>query len=298
LIFVLLLVAVTAVWGWTFVLVKDAITQYPTLPFLQLRFLLAALLMVALVHRLPSRRELWVGAVAGTVLAAGYLSQTFGQTMTSPGNAGIITGLFVVFTPLIDRLFGAPVHRRTAVAILLALAGTLMLAGGPAGFGLGDLLVLGCAVLYALHIVLLSKWSPGLRSAPLAMVQMATCALIFSIGGTPTLLHTAPLSVSVWFSILITGVFASAIAFYIQTWAQAHLDASRTALILATEPAWALVSSVVLAGQRLDLVQGMGAVLVLAAIVGHELAPLLWRAEVRGPREISAKPPIWRGWKK
>jgi drug/metabolite transporter (DMT)-like permease len=298
LIFVLLLVAVTAVWGWTFVLVKDAITQYPTLPFLQLRFLLAALLMVALVHRLPSRRELWVGAVAGTVLAAGYLSQTFGQTMTSPGNAGIITGLFVVFTPLIDRLFGAPVHRRTAVAILLALAGTLMLAGGPAGFGLGDLLVLGCAVLYALHIVLLSKWSPGLRSAPLAMVQMATCALIFSLGGTPTLLHTAPPSVSVWFSILITGVFASAIAFYIQTWAQAHLDASRTALILATEPAWALVSSVVLAGQRLDLVQGMGAVLVLAAIVGHELAPLLWRAEVRGPREISAKPPIWRGWKK
>jgi drug/metabolite transporter (DMT)-like permease len=298
LIFVLLLVAVTAVWGWTFVLVKDAITQYPTLPFLQLRFLLAALLMVALVHRLPSRRELWVGAVAGTVLAAGYLSQTFGQTMTSPGNAGIITGLFVVFTPLIDRLFGAPVHRRTAVAILLALAGTLMLAGGPAGFGLGDLLVLGCAVLYALHIVLLSKWSPGLRSAPLAMVQMATCALIFSLGGTPTLLHTAPPSVSVWFSILITGVFASAIAFYIQTWAQAHLDASRTALILATEPAWALVASVVLAGQRLDLVQGMGAVLVLAAIVGHELAPLLWRAELRGPREISAKPPISRGWKK
>lgn len=276
-IFVLLLVAVTAVWGWTFVLVKDAITQYPTLPFLQLRFLLAALLMILLVHRLPSRRELWVGVVAGTVLAGGYLSQTFGQTMTSPGNAGLITGLFVVFTPLIDRLFGSPVHRRTAVAILLALVGTLMLAGGPAGFGLGDLLVLGCAVLYALHIVLLSKWSPGLRSAPLAMVQMATCAVIFSIGGTPTLLHTAPPSPTVWFSILITGVFASAIAFYIQTWAQAHLDASRTALILATEPAWALVSSVVLAGQRLDLLQGLGAVLVLAAIVGHELAPLLGR---------------------
>jgi drug/metabolite transporter (DMT)-like permease len=288
LIFVLLLVAVTAVWGWTFVLVKDAITQYPTLPFLQLRFLLAALLMVVLVHRPPTRRELWVGAVAGTVLAGGYLFQTFGQTMTSPGNAGLITGLFVVFTPLIDRLFGAPVHRRTAVAILLALAGTLMLAGGPNGFGLGDLLVLVCAVLYALHIVLLSKWSPGLRAAPLAMVQMATCALIFSIGGTPTLVHTALPSASVWFSILITGVFASAIAFYIQTWAQAHLDASRTALILATEPAWALVSSVALAGQRLDLLQGLGAVLVLAAIVGHELAPLLGRGV--GKNRIGSSP--------
>jgi drug/metabolite transporter (DMT)-like permease len=284
LIFVLLLVAVTAVWGWTFVLVKDAITQYPTLAFLQLRFLLAALLMVVLVHRLPSRRELWVGVVAGTVVAGGYLFQTEGQTMTSPGNAGLITGLFVVFTPLIDRIFGVAVHRRTGVAIVLALVGTILLTGGPGHFGLGDLLVLVCAVLYALHIVLLSRWSPGLRAAPLAMVQMATCAVIFSIGGTNTLLTSQPPPASVWFAIVITGVFASAIAFYIQTWAQAHLDASRTALILATEPAWALVAAVVLAGQRLDLVQALGAVLVLTAIVGHELAPLIGRTQARKNR--------------
>jgi len=276
LIFVLLLVAVTAVWGWTFVLVKDAITQYPTLPFLQLRFVLAAVLMAVIVHRLPSRRELWVGVIAGTVLAGGYLFQTVGLTMTSPGNAGLITGLNVVFVPLIDRFTGVSVHRRTVVAVTLALAGTLMLTGGPAGIGLGDLLVLVCAVLYALHIVLLSRWSPGLRAAPLAMVQMATCGLIFSIGGTPSLTHLPP--PSVWFAIAITGVFASALAFYIQTWAQAHLDASRTALILATEPAWALLAAVVLAGQRLDLVQGLGAALVVTAIVGHELVPLAGRA--------------------
>jgi drug/metabolite transporter (DMT)-like permease len=282
LIFVLLLVAVTAVWGWTFVLVKDAITQYPTLAFLQLRFVLAALLMIVLVHRLPSRRELWVGLVAGTVVAGGYLFQTEGQTMTSPGNAGLITGLFVVFTPLIDRIFGVAVHRRTGVAIVLALVGTILLTGGPGHMGLGDLLVLGCAVLYALHIVLLSRWSPGLRAAPLAMVQMATCAVIFTVGGTTSLTHAPP--PSVWFAIVITGVFASAIAFYIQTWAQAHLDASRTALILATEPAWALVAAVVLAGQRLDLVQAVGAVLVLTAIVSHELAPLLGRGRVRKNR--------------
>ena len=168
------------------------------------------------------------------------------------------------------------VHRRTVIAVLVALGGTVMLTGGLGGMGLGDALVLVCAVLYGLHIVLLSRWSPGLRAAPLAMVQMATCAVIFSVGGTPTL-HSMP-SLSVWFAIVITGVFASAIAFYIQTWAQAHLDASRTALILATEPAWALVAAVVLAGQRLDLVQALGAVLVLAAIVGHELAPLLGRS--------------------
>ena len=266
---------VTAVWGWTFVLVKDAITQYPTLPFLELRFLLAAVLMAVVVHRLPSRRELWVGLVAGTVVAAGYLFQTVGLATTSPGNAGLITGLFVVFTPLIDRLFGTSVHRRTAIAVVLALIGTLMLAGGGSGLGLGDALVLVCAVLYALHIVLLSRWSPGLRPAPLAMVQMATCALLFSIAGTPALAHAPTPSPQVWFAVVVTGVFASAVAFYIQTWAQAHLDASRTALILATEPAWALGASIVLAGQRLNPLQTAGAALVLGAIVGHELVPLL-----------------------
>jgi len=273
LIYVFFLLLVTAVWGWTFVLVKDAITQYPTLSFLEIRFVLAALVMVAAVHRRPTRRELWVGSVAGSVLAGGYLFQTVGLTMTSPGNAGLITGLFVVFTPLIDRLFGVAVPRRTAVAVMLALVGTLMLAGGGGGVGLGDLLVFVCAVLYALHIVLLSQWSPGLRAAPVAMVQMATCAVLFSIVGTPSLAHAPP--AQVWFAIVITGVFASAVAYYIQTWAQAHLDASRTALILATEPAWALAAAIVLAGQRLSFVQAAGAALVLGPIVGHELVPLL-----------------------
>lgn len=262
---------VTAVWGWTFVLVKDAITQYPTLPFLQIRFALALLVMVLLVRRLPARRELKLGLVVGTVLAGGYLTQTVGLTMTSPGNAGLITGLFVVFTPLLNRLFGAPIHWWTWVATLLSLAGLVLLTGGPSGMGLGDVLVLACAVLFALHIVLLSRWSPGLPPAPLAMVQMAACTVLFSAGGTWSLRSPSP---AVWFAIVITGVFASALGFYIQTWSQAFISANRTALVLATEPAWALAASVALAGQRLGLLQAIGAALVLVAIVGHEGASL------------------------
>jgi drug/metabolite transporter (DMT)-like permease len=243
--------------------------------------------MVVLVHRLPSRRELWVGLVAGTVLAGGYLLQTVGMTMTSPGNAGLITGLTVVFTPLIDRVFGVAVHRRTALAVALALIGTVLLAGGTGGVGLGDVLVLGCAICFALHIVLLSRWSPGLGAAPLAMMQMGTSALIFTAGGSWQL---RPPGASVWFAILITGVFASAVAFYIQTSAQAHLSASRTALILATEPAWALAAAVVLAGQRLGLLQAAGAALVLVAIVGHELAPLLGRERGAAKNRIGSSP--------
>jgi drug/metabolite transporter (DMT)-like permease len=278
LIFVLLLVMVTAVWGWTFVLVKDAVTQYPTLGFLQLRFLLALLVMAVLVHRLPSRRELRVGAVIGVVLAGGYLTQTAGLTMTSPGNAGLITGLFVVFTPLLNRIFGAPIHWWTLVAAVVSLTGLVCLTGGPSGMGLGDLLVLACAVLFALHIVLLGRWSPGLPAAPLAMVQMAVAALIFSAGGTSSL--RTP-SEHVLIAIVITGVFASALGFYIQTWSQGFISPNRTALILATEPAWALAAAVFLAGQRLGPLQAAGAALVLGAIVGHELASL--KFEVHEP---------------
>ncbi|HVS49207.1 MAG TPA: DMT family transporter [Candidatus Dormibacteraeota bacterium] len=274
-IYVLFLLMVTAVWGWTFVLVKDALTHYPTLPFLQLRFILAFLVMVVLVRRLPTRREAWVGLLAGAVLAAGYLTQTVGLTITSPGNSGLITGLFVVFTPLIDRIFGVRLFWWTLIAVATALAGTVMLVGGPAGFGLGDLLTIACAFLFALHIVLLSHWSPGLRSAPLAMLQMGTSALIFSAGGSWSLQLPSP---DVWLAIAVTGVFASALAFYIQTWAQQHLSASRTALILTTEPAWALVAAVVLAGQRFGPLQAVGAGLVLAAIVGHEVAHLKFKA--------------------
>ena len=270
-IYVLLLVAVTAVWGWTFVLVKDAISQYPTVPFLAVRFVLAALVMAVLVHRLPSRRTLLRGAAIGSALAAGYLLQTVGLQYTSPGNAGLITGLFVVFTPLLERVTGRSIGVRTYVAVAAALLGTVLLAGGGSTrIGLGDLLVVGCALAFALHIVLLSHWSPGLPSAPLALVQMAVAALLFSAGSVPQFRVPEP---AVWPAIAITGVFASALAFFIQTWAQVHLSASRTALVLATEPAWALAFSVLLAGQRLGLVQALGALLLLVAIIGHELWP-------------------------
>jgi drug/metabolite transporter (DMT)-like permease len=270
-IYVLLLIAVTAVWGWTFVLVKDAISQYPTLPFLAIRFALAAFVMALLVHRLPSRRVLTRGAVIGAVLAAGYLLQTVGLQYTSPGNAGLITGLFVVFTPLLERVTGRPVAARSYAAVAVALAGTALLAGGgTARIGLGDLLVVGCALAFAAHIVLLSHWSPGLPSAPLALIQMLTAAVLFSAAGVPQL---QPPPAGVWPAIVITGIFASALAFSIQTWAQVHLSASRTALVLATEPAWALAFSVLLTGQRLGAVQAIGAALLLAAIIGHELLP-------------------------
>ena len=263
----------TAVWGSTFVLVKDAISHYPTLPFLAIRFALAALVMVVVVRRPPGWRVVRIGLPIGMALAAGYLLQTVGLQTTSPGNAGLLTGLFVVFTPLIDGLFGVRIPPRTFASVVLALAGTVLLTGsGFALPGIGDMLVVGCAVCFAIHIVLLSRWAPGAPRAALAMVQMFTAAVLFGGAALPQL--KTPPSAGVWFAIVITGVLASALGFLIQTWAQTHISASRTALILVTEPAWALLAAVVLAGQHFGLLQAAGAGLLLLAIVGHELLAL------------------------
>lgn len=261
------MLGVTAVWGWTFVLVKDAISQYPTLPFLGIRFGLALLVMAIAVRKLPDRRLLLTGLAVGAALAAGYLFQTVGLQYTSPGNAGLITGLFVVFTPILERIFGRHVPLRTVIATIVALSGTFLLTEGGGGIGIGDLLVVGCAIAFAVHIVLLGRWAADLPAAPLAMVQMGVAAAVFLPAGVPQM--RVPTG-QVWFAILITGVFASALAFFVQTWAQQHLTPSRTALILASEPAWALLAAVVLAGQRLGVVQAIGAALVIVAVLGHE----------------------------
>lgn len=275
-IYLLLLVLVTAVWGTTFVVVKDAIAHYPTLPFLAIRFALATAALVIATRRPPPLTVLKVGAPIGLALAAGYLFQTVGLQFTSPGNSGLITGLFVVFTPLIDGLFGSAIPIRTWLAAAAALLGTALLAShGFALPGLGDLLTVGCAIAFALHIVLLGRYAPGLPAAPLALVQMATATVAFGAGSLPVGFPRPPLGV--WGALILTGVLASAVAFYIQTWAQRHLTPSRTALILATEPAWALGAAVVLAGQRLGWPQAAGAALLLLAIVGHEALGL--RAE-------------------
>jgi drug/metabolite transporter (DMT)-like permease len=278
---VLVLIAVTAVFGWTFVVVKDAVAHFAVAPFLALRFALALLVLALLIRHIPSRRALLVGLPIGAAVAAGYALQTYGLQKTAPGTAGLITGLFVVFTPLIDRAFGARIAARTWIAVLAALVGTALLAGGAAGAGLGmgDLLVFGSAICWALQIVLLARRAPDLRSVDLAITQIAVTFLVFAAAGSDS---WSPPTPSVWIAVGITGILASAFAFWLQAWAQTRLSAARAALVLATEPAWALLFSIVLAGQRLDFVQVIGAVLLLAAVIGHEAAPLLAPAAARG----------------
>ncbi len=286
-----MLIGVTALFGWTFVVVKDAVAQFPVAPFLALRFGLAILVLALLVHRLPHRRALLVGLPIGAAVAAGYGLQTYGLQRTAPGTAGLITGLFVVFTPLIDRAFGARVAVRTWVAVVVALAGIALLAGGAVGasIGIGDFLLLASAVCWAIQIVLLAHRPPDLPAADLAITQIAITFVVFAVAGSPS---WRPPSTSVWIAVGITGVLASALAFWLQAWAQTRLSAARAALFLATEPAWALLFAILLAGQRLDNVQVIGAVLVLVAVIGHEAAPLLIREAAHGSASADLAPPM------
>jgi drug/metabolite transporter (DMT)-like permease len=280
LIYTLLLVAVTAVWGWTFVVVQDAIAIYGVIPFLAVRFVLAGAALTPVYAAKLTRGSLLVGGGIGVVLAAGYLFQTLGLLFTTPTNSGMITGLFVVFAPLADRLlFGANLSRQVLVAVSLSLLGMVLLAGGgPEGANWGDLLTLLCAAALGLHIALLSRYAASYDAGALTLAQILAIALLFVVVWP----FSAPISLpqpGVWVALLITGLLASAGAFLVQTTVQQHIPAARTAIIMTMEPVFAALFGYWLAGDRLVAVQIFGALMILSALVIGEVVPVLRRGK-------------------
>jgi len=278
LLYTLLLVGITAVWGWTFVVVRDAIALYGVLPFLAVRFALAAAALAPFSVPKLTRRTLLVGGGIGVVLAAGYLFQTLGLLFTTPTNSGLITGLFVVFAPLADRIFfGASFSRQVIVAVVMSLLGMVLLAGGgPEGVNSGDLLTIVCAAALGLHIALLSRYAAGHDAAGLAFAQILAMAALFTVAWPVFDPVEAPPS-GVWLALLVTGLVASAGAFWVQTFVQQRIPAARTAIILTMEPVFAALFGYWLAGDRLVAIQVLGAALILSALVIGEVLPVLGR---------------------
>src|ERR687893_990917 len=278
--YTLLLVAVTAVWGWTFVVVQDAIVLYGVLPVLAVRFTLAGAALAPIYARKLTRRSLLVGGGIGVVLAAGYLFQTAGLLFTTPTNSGLITGLFVVFAPLADRLlFGVNTSRQVVVAVVLSLMGMVLLAGGgPEGANWGDLLTLFCAAALGLHIALLSRYAAAHDAGGLTLAQILAMALLFA-AAWPLFASVSFPPLEVWVALVATGLLASAGAFLVQTTGQQHIPAGRAAIILTMEPVFAALFGYWLAGDRLVAVQIFGAVLILSALVIGEGVPILRRGQ-------------------
>ena len=282
-----LLLGVVMVWGSTFALVKDALADASPLLFNLLRFMLAALVLLGIGYRglgRLSRASVLGAMLAGSLLAAGYELQTAGLARTSAVHSAFLTGLVVVFVPLLGFVPGLRVNRQgrpgwwALLGAAAAFAGLFLIttpAGVPLGsafgaVGLGDLLTLGCAMAFAGHLLSLSRLA-HLPAEQLVPLQILFCALVMAIClplGGPVALHvTARLG---W-ALGITSMLATAGAFSVQTWSQKHLPPTTVAMVLTMEPVFALLVSMVFFGERLSMRSGAGAGLILTGIAVTEL---------------------------
>ena len=270
----LALVVVTAVWGVTFVQVKDAVALYPLFAFLAVRFAIAsAALALPPAGRMRSLggSGARAGVGLGLLLALGYALQTAGLDRTTVSSAGFITGLYVVFTPLLALLlFRTRVGASVWLGVALAVVGLAMLSGVGAGDPLGDLLVLLGSAAFSLQIVLMERYAPRYDAVAFTQAEMLAACAGFTVVAVALGQLEVPRGWTVWGALLVTGIFASALGFLVQTWAQRRLSAARTALAFAMEPVWAGIFGFWLAGDRLGALGWGGCAVIMAGIVVAE----------------------------
>jgi drug/metabolite transporter (DMT)-like permease len=272
----LALIAVTAVWGVTFVQVKDAVAIYPLFAFLAVRFAIAsATLAIPAGKRVRGlgRSGVAGGAFLGLLLAAGYALQTAGLERTTVSSTGFITGMYVVLTPLIALvLYRSRIGLPAWGGVVLATAGLAMLSGIHAGSVTGDLLVLAGAGVYSLQIVLMERYAPRVDALAFTFVEMAAAFVGLLVVALALGDLGVPHGWTVWGALLVTGVFASALGYLVQTWAQRRTSATRTALAFTMEPVWTAFFGYTLAGDRLGALGWGGCAAIMAGIVLAEPA--------------------------
>jgi drug/metabolite transporter (DMT)-like permease len=273
---ILALVAVTAIWGYTFVPVQKAVGAYPLFAFLAVRFAISTLALAPFafgsLRALP--RAGWAaGIVAGSFLGLAYGLQTAGLELTTVTSTGFITGLYVVFTPLLALVaFRTPVPAPVWVGVVFALTGLLLLSGAPGGSWAGNLLVLGNAVAQSFQIVAMERWAPRYDARALTILQMAVAFAGFAVVAVAAGQVEAPPDAATWYALVVTGVFAGALGYLVSTWVQSRTTAARAALVFTLEAPFAAVFGVLLLSERLGWAGWAGCVVMLAGIVLAEPA--------------------------
>jgi drug/metabolite transporter (DMT)-like permease len=269
---VLALFAVGFVWGAAFVLMKDAIQQQPYMDFLATRFTIAFIAMILLRPRVATQfqeGDIKYGAVLGVVLALGYITQTLGLDMTTAATSGFLTGLYVVFTPLIAWLvMKQRVSKKVALGVLIALTGLAIFSGAAADieFQIGQIWLVVCAVFYAIHILLLGKHGRGRSSYRFAMLQIGWMAVV-TWGFALLDGYQPPPNSEVWFAILFTALLSTVIAFWVQTWAQTLIDPARVALIITSEVVFTALVAVAVGQEPVTFAMIAGGGLLFAAML-------------------------------
>jgi len=270
------LLLMTAVWGSTFFLIKNVVARMPVADFLAVRFVVAAVVMLVLFFRPVlqlGRTQMLRGLLLGVVYGAGQLLQTWGLSLIAPSVSGFVTGMYVVFTPILAMVLLR--HRMPGVvwlAVLLATAGLALLSLNGVSVDLGVWLTLASALMYGLHIVGLGQWSRRGEAFGMSAVQMVAIAIVCLLATLP---HgpTLPPDRSAWLAVLYMALIAGAGAMLMQTWAQAHMPATRAAIVMTTEPVFAAAFAVAFGSDLLTWRMLVGGALVLAAMYTVELMP-------------------------
>jgi len=263
------LMAVALIWGGAFLSMKGTLERLDVNSFLAWRFLIATLLLILIRPSVLKKINFPFfknGVILGLFLSSGYIFQSFGLTLTTVSNTGFITGLYVVFTPLI----AAVILRKNITlvewfAVLIATIGLALLSLNGLQFGLGEFLVLVSALLFAFHIVGLGEWSRGLDAYALTVLQLGTCAVVAFFASFKSGFKAPPDS-GVWWSIIYTAVFATALAFIIQTWAQSFIAPSTVGVILAAEVVFAAGLGIWFLNEPVTFRIALGGLLVLASM--------------------------------
>ena len=237
------MISIAAVWGSSFVVMKDSLERQNVFSFLSSRFILAALLMFLYkpgVFRGLTNKFISRGIIAGILLGSGYIFQTYGLTKTTVSNTGFITGLYLVFTPLISLIIlKRHVLKIQWLAVIVATIGLFFISYNGVTIGLGEILVLISAFIYGAHFVALGEWSDGKNTYALTFIQVVTVAALTSIFAFKDGFQIAPDS-TVWLAILYTAFFATFLGFLIQTKAQSVMSATVASVLLATETPFAV----------------------------------------------------------
>ena len=261
--------AVAAIWGSAFLSMKGTLERLDVNSFLTWRFVIATLLLIAIRPTVLKKIDLPFlkkGVILGVFLSSGYIFQSFGLTLTTVSNTGFITGLYVVFTPVV----AAVILRKNITlvewfAVLVATVGLALLSFNGVKFGVGEFLVLISALLFAFHIVGLGEWSKGLDTYALTVIQLGTCAVVTFLASFKSGFKAPPDS-GVWWSIIYTAIFATALAFIVQTWAQSFIAPSTVGVILAAEVVFAAAFGIWLLNEPVTLRIALGGLLVLASM--------------------------------
>jgi len=270
----LALLAMTAAWGSTFFLIKDLVTRMPVADLLVIRFAIAsvALGLIAARRIHLSRPVVIYGVLLGLLYGSAQILQTAGLSHTSASVSGFVTGLYVVATPLLTAII---LRRRipplTWVAAVLATLGLGVLALRGVSIGYGELLTLISAVIYAGHIVALGRFSSPETTLSLSLVQLSMITLLTAVaalwptaGSAPGI--QLPGSLHDWLVVLYLALIASALTMVLQTWAQAHIEPSRAAVIMAMEPVWAAAFAVALGGESITARMIIGGLAIVSAM--------------------------------